>query len=369
MTKNIARSLCGLGFCLAAAFILVGHAHAQSSLGIGAAEPQIVPAGPFAGFLRWVNIEQQRFYHALTAAMRGMRENGSTFWILGGISFAYGVFHAAGPGHGKAVISSYMVANEVELKRGILLSFISALLQGITAILLMSAIFLFLRGTAITMTNATWALEILSYMLVTLFGAWLLFRKVGALVAARHPALAVAGGHAIHLKEAPAQHVEQRYRHAHGQEHGHEHHHGHVHHHDHAGASGEICAECGHSHAPDPAKLGGAEFDWRAAWSAIMAVGLRPCTGALIVLTFAFLNGLWAAGIASVLAMSIGTAITVSALATAAVLAKNVAVRLAGGGAASGAIQSAFEIGGALLVFLFGLTLLTASLQGMHLGG
>lgn len=72
-----------------------------------------------------------------------------------------------------------MVANEVELKRGILLSFIAALLQGVTAIVLMSAIFLFLRSTAITMTNATWTLEIFSYALVTLFGAWLLFRKIG----------------------------------------------------------------------------------------------------------------------------------------------------------------------------------------------
>ncbi|MGN6767798.1 MAG: nickel/cobalt transporter [Rhizobiaceae bacterium] len=369
MTKNIARVLSYLGVCLAVAAIFAGHAYAQSSLGIGAAEPQIVPAGPFAGFLQWVNSEQQRFYHALTAAMRGMRENGNAFWILGGISFAYGVFHAAGPGHGKAVISSYMVANEVELRRGILLSFISALLQGVTAILLMSAIFLFLRGTAITMTNATWALEILSYLLVTLFGAWLLFRKLGALVAARRPALAVAGGPAMHLDEPLHDAHEERHdRHVHGHDHSH-HEHDHVHHHGHSHAPGEFCAECGHSHAPDPAGLGGAEFDWRAAWSAIMAVGLRPCTGALIVLTFAFLNGLWAAGVASVLAMSIGTAITVSTLATAAVLAKNVAVRLAGGGAVSGAIQSAFEIGGALLVFLLGLTLLAASLQGIHLAG
>jgi ABC-type nickel/cobalt efflux system permease component RcnA len=361
MRKNVGHTLCGLGLGLAAAVILAGHAHAQSSLGIGAAEPQIVPAGPFAGFLQWVNGEQQRFYHALTDAMRGMRENGNAFWILGGVSFAYGVFHAAGPGHGKAVISSYMVANEVELRRGILLSFLSALLQGATAIVLMSAIFLFLRGTAITMTNATWALEILSYLLVTLFGAWLLFRKIGALVAARRPALAVAGGPALHLDEpAHDAHVEHHGRHAHDHDHSH---HGHSH------ASDEVCAECGHSHAPNPAKLGGAEFDWRAAWSAIMAVGLRPCTGALIVLTFAFLNGLWAAGIASVLAMSIGTAITVSALATAAVLAKNFAVRLAGGGAVSGVIQSAFEIGGALVVFLLGLTLLAAGLQGVHLAG
>jgi ABC-type nickel/cobalt efflux system permease component RcnA len=286
---------------------------------------------------------------------------------LGGVSFAYGVFHAAGPGHGKAVISSYMVANEVELRRGVLLSFISALLQGVTAILVMSTIFLFLRGTAITMTNATWALEILSYLLVTLFGAWLLFRKIGALASARRPTPALAGGPAMDLAESsPSGHAEHHHRHALGHSH---HDHGHIHRHGHSHAAGEFCAECGHSHAPDPARLGGAEFDWRAAWSAIMAVGLRPCTGALIVLTFAFLNGLWAAGIVSVLAMSIGTAITVSALATAAVLAKNFAVRLAGGGAVSGMIQSAFEIGGALLIFLLGLTLLATSLQGMHLTG
>jgi ABC-type nickel/cobalt efflux system permease component RcnA len=204
------------------------------------------------------------------------------------------------------------------------------------------------------MTGATWALEILSYALVTLFGAWLLFRKLGALLMARRPAMALAGGPPVGLDGSVHE------THAHDHDHSH---HGHSH------ASDEVCAECGHSHAPDPAKLGGAEFDWRAAWSAIMAVGLRPCTGALIVLTFAFLNGLWAAGIASVLAMSIGTAITVSALATAAVLAKNFAVRLAGGGAVSGMIQSAFEIGGALVVFLLGLTLLAASLQGVHLAG
>lgn len=369
MTREFRRAFL---LCLGAAVIaiLATHAHAQSSLGIGAAEPQIVPAGPLAGFLRWVNGEQQRFYHALTDAMRGLKQNGNAFWILGGVSFAYGVFHAAGPGHGKAVISSYMVANEVELRRGILLSFVSAMLQGATAILLMSAIFLFLRGTAITMTSATWALEILSYALVTLFGAWLLFRKLGALVRARRPMLALAGGPASDPGEGAEE--DRHHRHAHDHAHHHHHHdaHGHMHHdhaHSHSHGPGEVCAECGHSHAPDPSLLGGRQFDWGTAWSAIMAVGLRPCTGALIVLTFAFLNGLWVAGIASVVAMSIGTAITVSTLATAAVFAKNVAVRLAGDGIAGGAIRSAFEIGGALLVFLFGLALLSASLQGVQL--
>jgi nickel/cobalt exporter len=129
------------------------------------------------------------------------------------------------------------------------------------------------------------------------------------------------------------------------------------------GFSAEVCETCGHSHVPDPAMLVGDRFDWRTAWSAVAAVGLRPCSGALIVLTFAFLNGLWAGGVLSVLAMAVGTAITVSILATLAVTAKNVAVSLAGDGRAGNRIHAAIEIGGASLVMLLGLVLLTASLQ------
>ena len=52
------------------------------------------------------------FYRALSGLIRAAKTDGSAYWSLIGISFIYGVFHAAGPGHGKAVISSYMVANE-----------------------------------------------------------------------------------------------------------------------------------------------------------------------------------------------------------------------------------------------------------------
>jgi ABC-type nickel/cobalt efflux system permease component RcnA len=96
----------------------------------------------------------------------------------------------------------------------------------------------------------------------------------------------------------------------------------------------------------------------------VVAVGIRPCSGALIVLSFAFLNGLWAGGILSVLAMSVGTAITVSLLATLAVTAKDWAVTIAGDGRLGNRVHAIVEIGGAALVFLFGLLLLSASLSG-----
>jgi nickel/cobalt transporter (NicO) family protein len=148
-----------IGGPLVAALLLVTlsatMAMAQSPLGIGSAEPSFQTTGIFGGFFAWVNAEQQSFYRMLTGALKGMRENPWQLWSLIGLSFTYGVFHAAGPGHGKAVISSYMIANETELRRGVLLSFLSSILQGVVAILLIGAVYLVLRGSSINMTLAT----------------------------------------------------------------------------------------------------------------------------------------------------------------------------------------------------------------------
>ncbi len=323
--------------------ILATTATAQSPLGIGSAEPSFQTTGMFSGFLAWVNMEQQSFYRMLTGALKDMRENPWQLWSLIGLSFAYGVFHAAGPGHGKAVISSYMIANETELKRGVLLSFLSSMLQGIVAILLIGAVYLVLRGSSISMTQATHSLEVASYGLIAAFGGWLIFRKLRSMA---RPALAAPHAHA-------------------GHDHGH-HHHGHDHEdvHDHAHGHGEVCATCGHAHAPDPQMLKGDRFALAEAWSAIVAVGLRPCSGALIVLSFALLNGLYLGGVLSVFAMSIGTAVTVSILATMAVTAKGFAIRYASTDSAAARISNAIEIAGALLVLVLGLVLLGAALQG-----
>jgi nickel/cobalt exporter len=361
----------------------LGHAHAQSSLGIGTNEAVAPSTGLFAGWMNWINVQQQGFYRSLTGALKGMRDDGGQMWLLVGLSFAYGIFHAAGPGHGKAVISSYMLANEVALRRGIMLSFVSAFLQALVAIVLMALVFLVLRGTAVSMTDATWFLEVASYALITLFGAWLLWRKAGPKLAGLlggNPVRSLSAAHAH--AHARADHVHDSHNvhdhacshdhdHSHAKHAGHSHSHGASHDpaahshgvHSHAHAAGEVCATCGHSHAPDPAMISGDRFSWKTAWSAVAAVGLRPCSGALIVLSFAFLNGLWVGGVLSVFAMALGTAITVSVLATIAVTAKNWAVAIAGDGRAGNRIHATIEIAGAAMVFLLGLALLGASLN------
>jgi ABC-type nickel/cobalt efflux system permease component RcnA len=194
-----------------------------------------------------------------------------------------------------------------------------------------------LRLVAISMTDAAWFLEMASYALVAAFGLHLLWRKIGTSRNER--------GH-VHHDGRQAQ------RNGHG-------HHTHDHHH-HAHDGGEVCDTCGHAHAPAPQDVGTARLSAREAWGIILAVGLRPCSGAIVVLSFALLNGLYLAGIVSVFAMALGTAITVSTLAALAVHAKALALRMSGG--QSVAIGSGIEIAAAGAVFLLGAGMFYAGL-------
>ncbi|MBU2329110.1 MAG: nickel/cobalt transporter [Alphaproteobacteria bacterium] len=352
-----------------ALFLLAGLAHAASPLGIGAAEPSYQPAsGPFAEILVWINTHQQAFYRSLTNALKAMREDPWSLVTLVGLSFAYGIFHAAGPGHGKAVISSYLLANEIELRRGILVSFVSAFLQAFVAIAVVGVTYIFLRGTSISMTAATQTLEIASYAMIVAFGVWLLIRKLRASFARVTPTgtsgalfggadTTAAGSVTASLFAEPAtlstprDTAGTRFR-AMAVAHDHD-----------ALAPGSVCQECGIAHAPDPSLVGGNTFNLRDAWSAVIAVGMRPCSGALLVMTFSLLNGLLLGGILSVLAMALGTAITVSVLASLAVGAKSVALRLSGPGSRrAGIVAGSIEVAAAVLVILLGALLLAASL-------
>src|SRR5215475_11464695 len=109
---------------VAGAFLVFGiaDAFAQNPFGAPKGAPLAPPPAP-EGITGWLLAKQAEFYRLLSGAIRNAKTDGSAAWLLMGLSFAYGIFHAAGPGHGKAVISSYLVANEETWKRGITLSF------------------------------------------------------------------------------------------------------------------------------------------------------------------------------------------------------------------------------------------------------
>jgi hypothetical protein len=145
--------------------------------------PALAQASPFgaapaaSGFAGWVLSKQAIFYRALSATILMAKEDGSALWTLMGIAFVYGVFHAAGPGHGKAVISSYLLANDETWRRGVALSFASALVQSFTAILIVAVAAVLLGGTAKMMGQAVRVIEIASYALIILLGSRLLWVK------------------------------------------------------------------------------------------------------------------------------------------------------------------------------------------------
>jgi nickel/cobalt exporter len=449
-TSDIAR----FGLLVVAILVLAAlmdDAFAQGSP-FGGPRPGTAPV-PTSGIVGWLFAKQAEFYRQFSGLIRASKEDGTAAWSLMGLSFLYGIFHAAGPGHGKAVISSYLVANEETWVRGVVLSFLSAIMQAAVAVAVVGIAAVLLHATAATMNGAVNMIEIVSYLLIIWIGARLLLVKgwsfiralfgietgpleaptvalllaiidvsmleittatLYATIGAERPIeqlgyflvqvlcvslLVLKGrGFLVALRElgrpiaavgaavTPAgsarddqDHAhdhDHRHHHGHDQDHGHEHcdhhDHGHAHaaepghdsrcdhddehsHHDHD--HGDASA-WGHAHGPEPEELAG-PGGWRRGLSAIVAVGLRPCSGAILVLVFAFAQGLFWVGVASTFVMGLGTFITVAAIATIAVGARSWAQRIAGARSSYGTLaMRGIEAGAALVIIGFGALLL-----------
>src|SRR5205809_3484577 len=155
-----ANSLLLIFALIAGAAVLLGIADAFAQNPFGAPRaPAAPPPGP-DGIGGWLLQRQAEFYRMLSRTIREAKTDGSAVWLLMGISFAYGIFHAAGPGHGKAVISSYLIANEETARRGVVLAFASALLQALVAIVLVGLGRLVFNAAASTMCSAERAVEV-----------------------------------------------------------------------------------------------------------------------------------------------------------------------------------------------------------------
>ncbi len=299
---------------------------------MGGSEAAGVTGGVAGLILSW----QSKFHAALQAAARSLKDDPAALATLLFSSFAYGVFHAAGPGHGKAVLTSYMVASETALRRGLALAGLAALLQGMVAICLVGVAALLFRATAGQMNDAARWIELASYAAIAALGARLTISKGRAFLAAlQAPVSTSSSRFACEAIDDPS--------HVHG-------------------------PDCGHFLPPDPATLGAPAFRWRDALATVVAAGLRPCSGAILVLVFTLSQNMFAAGVAAVFAMSAGTALTTGALASLAVYAKSAAMRWSGPESRRALlIARSAEFVAALLVMLLGGALLAG--YGLSRGG
>ena len=338
--------------------------------------PHPATAMSASGLTGWIFAEQAAFYRSLSRFIRASKEDGAAMWELFAISFVYGIFHAVGPGHGKAVISSYLVANEETWRRGVVLSFVSAAIQSVVAIIVVAIAAVLLGATAKAIGTTVRLVEITSYALVILIGLRLLYVKgrgfliaYGELTWNQGPDLVFASAPAakglsattFRLSEGPGAMVMRGGQcqidgctaHAHGFQC----------HHDHE--PHELA--WGHAHGPEPAELAGAG-GWRRGLAAVVAVGLRPCSGAIIVLIFALAQDLFWTGVGATVIMGLGTAVTVTVIATIAVGARGLAGRVARTQAGIGMLaMRAIEVSAAALIVAFGTLLLAGYIASEQL--
>jgi nickel/cobalt transporter (NicO) family protein len=364
-----ARAACQLFIVVmvfAAALLLSGvieTAWAQNSPFGGLRSGGGSPPASAAGIVGWLFAKQAEFYRQFSGLIRSAKADDSAAWSLLGVSFLYGVFHAAGPGHCKAVISSYVVANGETWTRGVVLSLAAALLQAFAAIAIVGVAAVLLHARASTMNRAVNLIESASYALIIIIGVRLLWVKgrifLSALRATRPPISEV--GAAVTLKLADRDHDEE--------DHGHGIHSPPPARHGHAHADRECACGAGHIHAPPLEELGGVG-GWRRGLTAIVAVGLRPCSGAILVLVLAMAQGLFWVGAGSALAMGLGTFITVATIATVAVMARDTASRLAAARSRHGALaMRGIEVAAAAAITGFGVLLLCGYLVNERMIG
>lgn len=219
--------------------------------------------GGFDRLALWAAQQQREFQNAIAAALRAARASqpGAVAALLSAC-FAYGLAHAAGPGHGKVLIGGYGLARRVPMLRLSAIALISSLGQAVTAVALVYAGVGLLSAGREAMVGATEDfLAPASYAAIALIGGWLVWRGAKRL-----------GGQ---KRDAAAE--------------------------DHA-----VCADCGHRHGPSLAEVDRAAT-WREAAILIGGIAIRPCTGALFVLIITWQMGIGPLGIAGAFAMALGT--------------------------------------------------------------
>jgi nickel/cobalt exporter len=247
-------------------------------------------------------IEAQRWVQsALAGAIRQLRaDRAGALAALLGLSFAYGVFHAVGPGHGKMLIGGYGMATRVRLWPLAVIAILSSLAQATVAVALVYAgiaLFGWTRDRLIDTTDQVTAP--VSYAILALIGVWLMVRGWRG----------IRRGQGDGQTAAPGPGAGRAHQ-------GHDHSHDHAHDHDHVHD-----AQCGHAHLPTPAQVSRIT-GWRDAVALIAGVAVRPCTGALFVLILTWQMGIGAGGILAAYAMGLGTALVTVGVAAMAVWAR-----------------------------------------------
>ncbi|HEK3090259.1 TPA: nickel/cobalt transporter [Proteus mirabilis] len=252
--------------------------------------------------LTYFNVQWQKVINSyLAELMQDISENNwQVGFILIGVSFLYGLLHAVGPRHGKVIISTYIATHPTKLKQSAWLSVLASLLQGTVAIVIITVILIILNLSSSHLKIASHYIENSSYLLISLSGIIIFIQSIRRL-------LSDYKKRAFYIKQATPIIKRSRYLYKH--------------------KSNQTISQtscCGHKHVVTSNELQG---NWSAQLLVLFAIGSRPCSGALLVLLFSYALNIYLWGIAAVIAMAIGTALTITAIALTVYYMRNVAYR------------------------------------------
>ncbi|WP_020593124.1 nickel/cobalt transporter [Kiloniella laminariae] len=304
-------------------------------------------AGIWSSFLEILRNQQRAFSSLLGDGVRALGDGlgFDSLVYLVWICFLYGVFHALGPGHGKAVIATYTLSTDTKIRSVVGLSMAASFMQGLTAIVIVGVCYLLIesgvRGASLAVESV---MEPLSYGAVVVVGGVLLWRglRLRASQCCDHD----HGGQQNHVSIAPDQNSKSTCGHSHDA-------------HPHKSTMPENTEQHSCCTPPMPQRRFAGLKQYRDIFAIVLAIGIRPCTGALLVLILAFVLGHWAGGLAAVLAMSLGTGITVSLLALAAKGIRFPLLKILDElGVQTAVVGRVVSIGGGLLIIFIGGTLL-----------
>jgi len=254
--------------------------------------------GGFDDLGTWAREGQRAFQNAMADVLRRLKtgEAGALAALLG-LTFGYGFFHAAGPGHGKVLIGGYGLGSGIRLMPLVAIALASSLAQATTAVAMVYAGVFIFEWTRTQMVGATEAVMApISYAAIGLIGLWLAWR----------------GARRLWRRSAVSTRSEEHdHRHGHG---------GHGHPHQDL-TEQEACTECGHSHGPSLEQVRKGS-SWRDALLLVAGVAIRPCSGALFLLIISWRMGIDLAGILGAYVMALGTASVTVAVAILSVMAR-----------------------------------------------
>ena len=253
-------------------------------------------------FLKHISLLQRKLNQDITELSKELKEKKSAkpIFIILFITFVYGLVHALGPGHGKTITFSYFLSERAEVKKGIMVGTLIGFLHAGSALILVLVLYFIIQQSFLRpIEELSRIIKLISYGLITLIGLFLLSKTI-------------------------------------------------------IGFRKEKRAEKG---------IDDSSVTNKSIIPFAFAVGIIPCTGAVIVLLFSISMGILWLGIISTLCMALGMATTISLVGVSTILAKKGVTKfIINRPKVNMILQTTLSIIGALLIILFGILLFTNTL-------